>query len=429
MTIKFYLDKPKATLETAIYLTLRFGKSTLKFNTGKRIHPDQWNTSNPQNHFRKFTGSPEMNTWLNDLRADVNKLYYGSTEWTYDDLKEQIGNIIHDRVPKDTQKEFLAALQEFIDSKERNKDLAITTLRKYKTLSAHLKAFSIERKYALSFERVNKRLFEEFSGYLRSEKNHTNNTVNKYLKTLKTFINWAIEHEYTNSDKVSTKFKISDDDAEIIFLTWDELMSIYNLDLVTGSALDRVRDVFCFGCFTGQRFSDIANLKSSDIITRITEGKPRKVWLLHQIKVKDTIQNEIPLIEFAVKILDKYKDQEKALPVISNQKTNEHLKKLGEKAKIKDEVKIIKYRGQERIEIRQPKYLSIGSHTARRTFITLSLEMGMRQETVMAISGHSDYKTMKRYVAITNKMKNTEMQLVWKKKEEDSKKNKRKKLG
>jgi integrase len=385
---------------------VRFGKSTLKFKTEHRILPKYWNPNTPENHFRKFTGSPEMNTSINNHRTKVNKLYYSRESWTVDELKTQLLAIVNDSVPKDTEKVFTAALKEFIQSKEANNELAKTTIQKYKTLQSHLNDFSDFRKFTLNFERVNKKLFEDFSGYLRNEKKHTNTTVNKYLKTLKTFIHWAIDYNYASADTVSTKFKISEETNDVIFLTWEELMSLYNLDLSAGSSLAKVRDVFCFGCFTGQRFSDISNLKRADIVNGY--------WILHQIKVKDTVSNEIFLNEFASAILDKYSENVKPLPVISNQKTNEYLKKLGKEAKINEVVKVVRYRGNERLEVREPKYKLLGTHTARRTFITLSLEKGMRPETVMGISGHTDYKSMSRYLAVTGKMKRNEMEAIWK---------------
>lgn len=405
MTIKFYLDKPQSTQETSIYMFMRFGKTTLKFNTGKKILPKNWNAKNSESHFRKFTGSPEMNTSINNLRLSLNRLYYSKDAWTVEELRERIYQVITNNVPRDTGKEFLIALQEFISSKESNNELAAGTVKKYKTLAVHLESFCKIKKMGLSFEKVNKKLFEDLSGFFRNELGHTTNTVNKYLKTLKTFVNWAVDNDYTKANIVSTKYKMTDDPTEVIYLTFDELIALYNFDLSNNSSLSKVRDVFCFGCFTGQRFSDIANLKRSDL----TDNS----WILHQIKVKDTIQMEVPLNNFALTILDKYLDQGKPLPVISNQKTNAYLKILGETAGIDSMVKTVKYRGQERIETIEPKYKHLGTHTARRTFITLSLEMGMRPETVMGISGHSDFKSMKRYIAVTNKMKDNEMKVIW----------------
>jgi integrase len=405
MTIKFYLDKPKSTESTALYLFLRFGKTTLKFNTGKKIEPRLWNPENPNGHFRKFTGSPELNKWLMDLRSDVNSSFLTQKEWTLEDLKTAVNGIINRNIPKDSKRTFKEALDEFIKSRETNKELANNTIKKYKTLQVHLEGFAIKTNTSLRFEIVNKKLFEDFSAYLRNELKHTTNTVNKYLKTVKTFVHWAVEHEYVKADSVSTKYKITDDATEVVFLTLEELMRIYNLDLPLGSALDNVRDVFCFGCFTGQRFSDIANLKREDIVN--------DTWILHQIKVKDTIKNVVPLTDHAIAIINKHKHNAKPLPVISNQKTNEHLKVIGKKADIDEIVKTVRYRGNEAIVNREAKYKLLGTHTARRTFVTLSLEAGMRPDLLMDITGHKDFKTLKKYTAITDTMKSKEMKLIW----------------
>jgi len=405
MTIKFYLDKPTSVNETAIYLFLRFGKSTLKFNTGKKIEPKLWNPENPNNHFRKFTGSPEMNKWLMDLRSDVTTLYYSQKEWTMEDLKVVANNLITKNQPKDSRRTFDEALKEFIRTREENNELSKNTIKKYRTLESHLSDFGINTGTVLRFEIINKRFFETFSAYLRNELKHTTNTVNKYIKTLKTFVNWAVDNEYVKANEVSTKFKVKDDQTDVIYLTPEELDRLYNLELVPGSALDNARDVFCFGCFTGQRFSDLANLKREDIINN--------TWILHQIKVKDTVKNEITLSDRAIAIIEKHKYNVRPLPVVSNQKTNEHLKVICEKAGINEIVKTVRYRGNEAIVSREPKYKLIGTHTARRTFVTLSLEMGMRPDVLMSITGHTDYKTMKRYAAVTNSMKGREMKLIW----------------
>lgn len=75
--------------------------------------------------------------------------------------------------------------------------------------------------------------------------------------------------------------------------------------------------------------------------------------------------------------------------------------------------KLWEYRGSERIEYVLPKYDYITPHSARRTFVALSLEKGMRPETVMAITGHKDYKTFKKYIKITSKVKEIEVNQIW----------------
>lgn len=77
---------------------------------------------------------------------------------------------------------------------------------------------------------------------------------------------------------------------------------------------------------------------------------------------------------------------------MSNQKTNFYLKELGKLLEIDTETTRTRYQGHLAIEEIKPKYAFMSTHTARRTFVTLSLEKGMRPETVMEITGHKDYR-------------------------------------
>ena len=99
-----------------------------------------------------------------------------------------------------------------------------------------------------------------------------------------------------------------------------------------------------------------------------------------------------------------------ALPVISNQKANEHLKTLCKLAGINQPVNISYYKGGQRVDETFPKWAMIGTHTARRTFICLSLYLGIAAETIMQWTGHSSHVTMKPYIGVINELKKKEMQ-------------------
>ena len=82
--------------------------------------------------------------------------------------------------------------------------------------------------------------------------------------------------------------------------------------------LKRVRDIFLFCCFTSLRYSDVRNLKRSDI-------KPDHIEVT-TVKTADNLI--IELNDHSKAILEKYKDvhfeNHMALPVISNQKMNSY---------------------------------------------------------------------------------------------------------
>ncbi len=117
----------------------------------------------------------------------------------------------------------------------------------------------------------------------------------------------------------------------------------------TKQYLERVRDVFLFCCFTGLRHSDVYNLRTSDVKADRIE--------ITTIKTADSLV--IELNNHSKAILDKYKDvhfeDNKVLPVISNQKMNDYLKELGEIAEINEPIRETYYKGNERIDIVTPK--------------------------------------------------------------------------
>ena len=126
-------------------------------------------------------------------------------------------------------------------------------------------------------------------------------------------------------------------------------------------------------------------------------------------KQKDNL--EIPLNSISKSILEKYNYN---LPLISDQKFRDYIKLACGEVGFTENVIKTSYIGAKRIDETIPKNKLIGTHTARRTFITLSLEKGMRPEVVMSISGHKDYKSFKKYIKLSQRVKNDEMQNAWK---------------
>ena len=121
----------------------------------------------------------------------------------------------------------------------------------------------------------------------------------------------------------------------------------------------------------------------------------------------------INLNSFAKEILAKYEDQSfpngAALPVISNQKMNDYLKAPCEFCEFNTPITRVTYRGGKREESTKPKYELIGTHAGRRTFICFALSSGIPPQVVMKWTGHKDYKAMKPYIDIAEKVKAEQM--------------------
>lgn len=274
------------------------------------------------------------------------------------------------------------------------------TIAKYKTLRTILKEFEGNHG-RITFEKLTQDFYDTLKKFLIRKRGLTNNSIGKYISTLKTFLSWAEERGAPLS-KDYRKFKVDEEDVDVIALTWDELERIKSVDLSTHPRLERVRDLFLFACYTSARFGDVQNLNMDDI--------QRGTWHLRTGKTK--APTLIPIVSQAEAILDKYRNDGR-LPRISSQRMNEYLKELGHMAEINEPVCIVRYLGAKRNEIRGPKWNFLTSHIARRTFVTLALEAGVRPEVIMSITGHRSFKTMKKYIAITDHSKTEAMENVW----------------
>lgn len=405
MTFNFYLRESEQGTNKTIRLFVRTENKTFRYSTGEKIDPKHWDNSK-QLAKRSYIGHPELNSYLNTLKEKIKRrlriLSLENDFLTNDMIKNEIENIFLIKKPIDSKKVFWESLNQFIESRKIEK--RFRTVQKYQTLLTHLEDFEKAKHFQITFEKIDLEFYERFTAYLIKDLQHSNNTIGKYISSLKTFLNWAAEKNY-NTKNDFRKFKVHNEKSDIIALSEAELMKIYTHDFSDNKTLAKVRDVFCFQCFTGQRFSDIENLKRDDI--------KNDTWYLHTYKTKDII--EIPLSPLAKEILNKYNADEKPLPIISQQKTNDFIKDVCKTAEINDPITLVKYSGAKRIDKTQPKYDFVTTHTARRTFVTLSLEKGMRPETIMEITGHQSYKTFRKYIKITSKVKHQEMNKYWKK--------------
>ncbi len=236
----------------------------------------------------------------------------------------------------------------------------------------------------------------------------TNTTIKKKLGYLKMFLNWASTKGYnTNMAFLSFKPKLKNTQKTVIYLTREELQRVVDLKLpVEKRYLDRVRDIFLFCCFSGLRYSDVQNLKKSDI----RNGKIE----VTTIKTADSIS--IELNDITRMILEKYSalplKNNLALPVISLQNMNVYLKELCKMAEINEMVRITQYKGNKRIDTVKPKWELVGTHVGRRTFITTMLSQKTSAEIIMRWTGHASYSSMKPYIAVVDEAKETEMQKV-----------------
>ena len=399
------------TENVPIRMRVNFASKRIEFTTGYRIDSAKWDTDkqrvkNGCSNKLKQSAS-EINASLLECYTEIQSIFkrfeVEDVMPTPEQIKEAF-NALHKPVseePKPKKEalpcDFFQVFDDFVEDFGRQNNWTDSTFEKFAAVKNHLTNF----REGLTFEFFDERGLNDYVGYLRDVKEMRNTTIGKQLSFLKWFLRWAFKKGvHQNNAYDSYKPKLKSTQKKIIFLTWDELNRLREFKIPSNKqALERVRDVFLFQCFTGLRYSDVFNLRRSDI-----KGDHIEVTT---VKTSDSLI--IELNNHSKAILDKYKDvafeNDKVLPVITNQKMNDYLKELAEMAGIDEPVRQTYYKGNERIDDVTPKYALLGTHAGRRTFICNALALGIPPQVVMKWTGHSDYKAMKPYIDIADDIK------------------------
>ena len=399
------------TENVPIRMRVNFASKRIEFTTGYRIDSAKWDADkqrvkNGCSNKLKQSAS-EINASLLEYYTEIQSIFkrfeVEDVMPTPEQIKEAF-NALHKPVseePKPKKEalpcDFFQVFDDFVEDCGRQNNWTDSTFEKFAAVKNHLTNF----REGLTFEFFDERGLNDYVGYLRDVKEMRNTTIGKQLSFLKWFLRWAFKKGvHQNNAYDSYKPKLKNTQKKIIFLTWDELNRLREFEIPANKqALERVRDVFLFQCFTGLRYSDVFNLRRSDI-----KGDHIEVTT---VKTSDSLI--IELNNHSKAILDKYKDvafeDDKVLPVITNQKMNDYLKELAEMAGIDEPVRQTYYRGNERIDDVTPKYALLGTHAGRRTFICNALALGIPPQVVMKWTGHSDYKAMKPYIDIADDIK------------------------
>ena len=392
-----------------IRMRVNFASKRIEFTTGYRIDAAKWDSDKQRvrngctNKLKQ--SASEINASLLGYYTEVQEIFkkfeVEEIMPTPEQIKEAF-NALHKPIEEVKQRKltpnaFYKAFDEFVRDCGRQNDWTDSTYEKFAAVKNHLMNFRTE----LTFDFFDEKGLNDYVTYLRDVKEMRNSTIGKQLSFLKWFLRWAFKKGvHQNNAYDSYKPKLKSTQKKIIFLTWEELNKLREFEIPAAKqALDRVRDVFLFQCFTGLRYSDVFNLRRSDI-----KGDHIEVTT---VKTSDSLI--IELNKHSKAILDKYKDvafeDDKVLPVITNQKMNDYLKELAELAGIDEPVRQTYYRGNERIDEVTPKYALLGTHAGRRTFICNALALGIPPQVVMKWTGHSDYKAMKPYIDIADDIK------------------------
>lgn len=379
--------------KSIIFLRYTHKSRVTYISTGRSINPDWWNIRNQQVK-QGYKGFSLFNQYLDKFRQRVEDYVHDALskdkDPTIEFIREKLKQKKEDKAKETPYIDFFTYFLQFINVGKTTK--AKTTITGYENTFRHFKAYEKHIGRPLTFESFDLNFYDSFLHYLSETKGLGKNASGKQIKTLKTILNDAIERGHkVNMSFKSKKFKVLSEDAETIYLTEKEIDTLMALDLSNNFKLERVRDLFVVGCFTGLRFSDFTQIRQENIKTDYI-----------QIKTKKTSQNVIiPLHHCVRMILDKYKEYPNSLPPsISNQKMNNYLKDIGKLGGFNEDIVITKQKGNNKIEKVYKKYELLTTHGARRSFSTNLFKQGFPAISIMKITGHKTEKAFMRYIKI-----------------------------
>jgi integrase len=357
-----------------------------------------------------MAGSVELSQKLDTIKANMIKAYRELTadqdkRVTFEQITEVVKAAIDDRKPVAREKDIFSFYKEFIEHKAQFNRKG--TLKEYWNVFHALVEFNDMHSYGLTFEKVDMRFYDKFLYYLTSEKKNIqsgaiglrNDTIGKYIATLKLFLTWALERGYHNTTTYQSKSfapypfrrdrqqRQQSAKVEIVTITLEELKHLEAFDLSKDPRKERVRDLFVFGCYTGQRWSDIENYSPEDIKNNAWEFEAHKTTKFTRVPFVGYCSGALP-------VLQKY---EYNLPKMTNQEMNRTLKEVFKAAGLSRKVTIRRYIGNKEIPICKPLHDFATTHMARRTAVTMLLESGMSMLMVMKLTNHSDTRTLLKY--------------------------------
>ncbi|WP_444626259.1 site-specific integrase [Flavobacterium columnare] len=375
-----------------IYVRVTINGERFEFSSKKYIEKTKWSSEQS-----RMKGSSEesrsINGYLDMIRSKVL-----DTELKLLHKEEfiNIENFQNHLLGKNEKRKMLIPI--FEDHNNKMKELigqkyALGTLKRFIVTINHIKAF-LELKYNLtdiSIDKIDHCFITEFEFYLRSNKKCSNNTSVKNVRNFRKIIKICLNNDWLEKDPFARyDGKVIETDKE--FLTEEEIQRIYNKSFLN-TRLNIVKDIFIFCCFTGLAYIDVQQLKHSHIGIGIDGNK----WIFKSRQKTDT-KSKIPLLPIAEEIINKYSNhpkclnEQKVLPVLSNQKMNSYLKEIGDVCGIQKEITF---------------------HMARHSFATsITLTNGVPIESVSKMLGHKSIRTTQHYAKIVDKKVSDDMAIL-----------------
>lgn len=388
LKVIFYIKTEKANEngQSPIIAKISFKQKSITMSTGKSISKERWQFTNKLRSVLKLEKEKVIKQSLDVFQINIekkfNELAKVDPEVSLLLLKNEFRGKVKLTSKSISISEVMQKHNDYFKRKVDAGERAQASLQKYDRAKDLIIAF-IKKQYSindLDAVEINSAFVYNLEAYLKYESNFKgkigikNNSVVKYLRNYKTACNYCIKMGMLDKNP----FMVYDGKLNIkdaVFLTQHELSAIENKPIFN-DRLKKVRDIFLFSCYTGYAPIDASNLTKENLF----EDSNKDLWILTH-RAKTAIKANVPLLPPAIKIINKYKNQQEGLiPSLSNQKMNAYLKEIADICGI---------------------YKNLTWYVARHTFATtVALGNGVRIENLSAMMGHTNIKQTQHYAKV-----------------------------
>jgi len=410
-----------------VFVRIYRGKQfDFKAQTGQLVDPADWNpTKGRVKNTLKATYKDQVNGTLDELEVFLKKELIQTSEYNREWLESIIEKFYRPDLAEQKGTSLFQFIEKFIDEAPKRVNhrsgeaVGYKQIREYNATFNHLKEYASEKRQKIDFKDINMDFYHDFIRYLETDKETTDkkgeviiepglkpNTIGKKIQVLKIFLNSAVDEGLTtNTQFRSRRFAQISEDVDSVYLNETELTKLWELDLKDNPRLDKVRDLFLIGCWTGLRFGNWKDVNFENIKDGFLHIRNEKTRHTNNQKVV------IPVHPVVNAILTKY---DGILPkVISNQKLNTYIKELCQKAGIDEPTEKTERVNGVNTRIKVPKYERIGTHTGRRSFASNAYLRGIPSISIMAITNHNTEKSFLKYIRLSNDQHAQKFKELW----------------
>lgn len=381
--VYFFLKKKRKDKngESPIDAYISVNGERASFSTGKKIKVSDWDA---EKQIAKGKGDKAnlLNEYLNQLRNLIFKKELELMEKGFMITPTLLKDALNNRVEAVCEKTLMEVFDDYQKMRKPliGKTIVQDTYDDNALTGRYIKEYmkSNYNRDDIYLREVKLGFIQGFHTYLLTKKNNRQNTCAKHLKFLKQIMNIAVSNGYIQFNPLNV-YKVEREPVQIDFLDDVELRKFINFETPI-PRLQRTKDAFLFGCFTGLAYIDIKTLREEHFETD-DEGR---IWIKKK-RVKTGVLSRIPLLPMAKLLLEKYKDYKEGVvfPIQDCTDVNENLKDIAILCGINKHVTF---------------------HTSRHTFAsTVTLANNISMEVISKMMGHTNTRMTARYAKLVDK--------------------------